>query len=620
MTAPELALREPDRLGRLGAGSWIARLDPSRNGGGLELRPGREPSPPASASDGTCVVVFAGHLDNAAELQGIVGQSEVDSFSELVLAGYRRLGHRVLDRLRGVFALIVWDGESGTGFCARDPVGHHPLFYASRGSVLYLSDSINALLTLEEVSTEVNRAALADHLCFRWPDPGETYFEDVRRVPASHELRVGNGGGLAVERYWDPVPPGEDERWIGDDEIDRFDDLFSQAVDRCLARGRPGIFLSGGMDSVTVAAEVTHSTRVRGLAPPQALSMVYSDPSCNEESVQQGVARALGLEQVMLDFEEALPEGGLLASATALSRQRPAPLYSFWAPGYLRLAREGRSRGCEVILTGHGGDEWLGVGPIYAADLLRSLDLAGFARLFGSYRRSYPVRPAKLLYRLLWKWGARPLLADAAWKLLATRMPRLGAARRRRILSRGIHDWVAPDAALRDELLQRGEKWWPERSNGSHYLHATRIALDNPLISIAMEETFENGRELDMAVLAPFSDTDLVDFLYRTPPRLLDKGGRAKGLVRDRLARKFPELGFERQRKINATSYVGSMIARELTSTWGQMGGITRLAELGIADPQRAEPTLAAALAGDRLAQHHAWQMLNVESWLRSNT
>jgi asparagine synthase (glutamine-hydrolysing) len=619
MNPPELALREPDAVGPLGAGSWIARLDPARGGGALELRPDGESARVTTAGDETCAVVFAGLLHNEADLQALVGQPEIESPSALVLAGYRRLGRAVLDRLRGVFAVILWDRASGTGFCARDQVGHHPLFYASRNSALYLSDSIKTLLSLEEVSGEVNRAALADHFCFRWPDPSETYFTDVRRVPASHLLRVG-GAGLSLERYWDPVPPGEDARWVTDDEIDRFDELFSQAVDRCLAVGRPGIFLSGGIDSVSVAAEATQKTRAGGQATPWALSMAYSDPSCNEEPVQQGVARALGLEQVMLDFEAVLPEGGLLASATALSRQRPAPLQSFWAPGYLRLAGEGRNRGCETILTGHGGDEWLGVGPIYAADLLRSLDVAGLARMFASYRRSYPTRPAKLVYRLLWKWGARPLVANAVWKVVTAHLPAVGAARRRHCLEAGTHNWVAPDAALRAELLRRGEEWWPERANGSHYLHATRLALDNPLVTIAMEETFENGRELGMDILAPFADADLVDFLYRTPPRLLDKGGRAKGLVRERLAREFPELGFGRQRKINATSYVGSMIARELTSAWQATGGVERLSEFGIVDSERVQPTLAAALGGDRRAQHHAWEMLNLESWLRSNT
>lgn len=620
MRESDLALGAPDRVGRLGAGSWIARLDPARHGGGLELRAGVDGNPPPQAADDTCTVIFAGHLYNPADLTDIVGRSDFDSPAELVLAAYRRVGRAVLDRLRGVFAVVVWDSERGTGFTARDQVGHHPLFYANRDSVLYLSDSIHALLTLDDVSREVNRAALADHLCFRWPDPTETYFLDVRRVPASHVLLV-DGAGSTFERYWDPVPPGRDIEWVTEDEIDRFDELLSRAVDNCLAVGRPGIFLSGGMDSVSVAADATHSTRAGGLAPPWALSMVYPDETCNEEHIQRGVARVLGLEQVVLDFEDVLPEGGLLASAIALSRQRPSPLDSFWAPAYLRLAREGRSRGCETILTGHGGDEWLGVGPIYAADLLRSFDLAGFARLFASYRRSYPVRPVKLLYRLLWKYGTRPLLADAVWKVTDARMPSASAARRRHVVDAGIYDWVASDAALRSELLTRGERFWPEKSDArSHYLNDTRIALDNPLISIAMEETFENGRQLGMPILAPFADTDLIDFLYRTPPELLDRGGRAKGLVRDRLARKFPELGFERQRKVNATSYVGSLVARELTSVWNDTGGISCLAEFGIADPQRAEPVLARALAGDRLSQHHAWELLNLESWLRANT
>src|SRR5918994_2045616 len=144
MNPPELALREPDAVGRLGAGSWIARLDPARGSGALELRPDGESARVTTACDETCVVVLAGQLHNEAELQGRVGHPDVDGFAELVLAGYRRLGRAVLDRLRGVFAVIIWARAAGTGFCPRDQVGPPPLFYASRNSVLYLSDSIKA--------------------------------------------------------------------------------------------------------------------------------------------------------------------------------------------------------------------------------------------------------------------------------------------------------------------------------------------------------------------------------------------------------------------------------------------------------------------------------------------
>src|SRR5829696_4668159 len=96
----------------------------------------------------------------------------------------------LLEELRGFFALAVLDRRSGELICARDPLGVHPLFYARAQDGLFVSPSANTLAAQPGVGSALSRAALADALCRRWPDRQQTFFEEVRRVPPGHLLRV----------------------------------------------------------------------------------------------------------------------------------------------------------------------------------------------------------------------------------------------------------------------------------------------------------------------------------------------------------------------------------------------------------------------------------------------
>src|SRR5205085_1592939 len=157
---------------------------------------------------------------------------------------------------------------------ARDPLGAHPLFYAETDTGLFLSPSTNALVQEPQVPGRVNRALVADNFCRRWPIPDETYYEEVKRVPSGHIVRI-RDGSVERRRYWDPSPPGQPVDWADDDEVEQFDSLLDQAVDRCLSVGPTGIYLSGGLDSISVAAVARDRTALHGVPAPRALSLVF---------------------------------------------------------------------------------------------------------------------------------------------------------------------------------------------------------------------------------------------------------------------------------------------------------------------------------------------------------
>ena len=572
-----------------------------------------------TARRGSAGALFDGVLHDRAELAASLGLAKSGTTDAgLVLEAYERWGIELVRHIEGTFALVVWDRAERRLLAVRDPLGTYPLFFAKGAAGrLLVAMSIDALIQHSDVDPALNRAALADHLCHRWPYPTETFYTAVKRVPPGCTL-LATSSGTRIERYWDPVPPGDPVKWITESELDTFDARLDTAVARAMGEQRTGIFLSGGLDSISIAAVATDLARRAGRQAPVALSLGFSHPDCNEQAIQRGVAGSLGLPHDLVPFEEATPSGGLLAAALEYTRTAPAPMMNTWSPAYTELARRGRERGVQVILTGAGGDEWLTVSPYLAADLIRAGDLAGLSQLMTAWRRSYSFSPWRVLRGMLWTFGTRPL-AGAALHGLA---PGPWHANRLARLRRTTRPWIAPDPALRRDLDRRTEAaLTPSAPPRGFYFHEVRASLDHPLTSMELEETFEMGRRLDVQFRHPYWDAGVVDMLYRTPPHLLIRDGRAKGLVRDTVARRFPALGLDRQKKIPATSFFRSLLHDEIPKLWQSSGGAPALGAMGIIDPRKAQAMVEESLAPSGSQDLiRVWDLLNVEAWVQSHT
>jgi hypothetical protein len=153
---------------------------------------------------------------------------------------------------------------------------------------------------------------------------------------------------------------------------------------------------------------------------------------------------------------------------------------------------------------------------------------------------------------------------------------------------------------------------------GGFYFRELHRALEHPLTTLELEEIFESGRRLGLRLLMPFWDAELVQFLCRVPPRLLNQGGRSKGLVRTMLEQRFPQLHFGTQRKIVSLDFFRSTMLNEGDRAWRSMGGVPALAELGIVDAVAVERLLREILEQRRSREaFRIWDILNLEAWLR---
>jgi asparagine synthase (glutamine-hydrolysing) len=609
---PEAVLTA-DRSAAARDAGWVASL-PRHVGSGSSIRVDGNQAP-AIASAPTLSVLFDGALYNGPELARELDLPTTAAAAAIVVAAWQQWGPAALDRLKGIFLLAVLDRHRESIAIARDPLGVYPGFYVLSLDAVHVSTSVAPLLDVPGVSRAVNRLALADHLCHRWPDPEETYFEQVRRLPPANVVTV-TPSGMSRRQYWDPDPVDQPTRWATDEELDQFETVLDRAVSRAMAFGPVGIFLSGGFDSISVAAFATDIARRTGQRDPVALSLAFPDPSCNEEIVQRGVAKGLGIDQILLSFDDALGGRGLIEAATELIAEWPVPMLNLWNPAYASLSARGRARGCRVILTGNGGDEWLAVSPFLAADLIKSLDVVNFVRFAATLKRSYRASRLSLWRGAVWTFGLRPLMSAAVGRIAPTWWRR---SREQRLIS-STPAWIAPDRTLRAQMDARaGRNLGDPNPPTGFYRRDARTALDHPLMAIELEEHFEFSRRLGVRLLHPYWDADLVDLLARIPPQVLNRGGRAKGMVRHTLARRFPGLGFERHKKVAATSFYHRILIEDGPRLWREMGGVRELERLEIVDARMLESTVHALFTGARPQQlYRLWDVLGLEAWLRA--
>lgn len=634
MTVADIAERQGAPLAMQTSRAWVVSLRsaPMARDGWTTLASGRSgrslsllevpvSARPVTARAGQATVVFDGELYDRADLDRRLAGScpPPRTDAERVVRAYERWGEGMLAELKGIFAIVLWDDAREMLLGVRDRMGIYPFYYAVAGGELLLSVSQEALVCQPGVSHDLNRAHLTERLCGRWLAVEETYYAAVSRLPAAHVLRATEGGGRRqAVRYWDPAPLDQPMEWIRDDAVERFDAAFGDAVTRCLD-GRPaGIFLSGGLDSVSIAAIAAEDSRTRGYPLPWGLSLAFPTPETNEEPVQRGVAATLGVPLVMVPFDVASGSGGHMAAALELSRTSEQPLLNFWLPAYMHLAAEGARRGCETILTGSGGDEWLGVSPYLAADLIHGGRFRELYELWSTQRKSFSTSSTAMIKTLTWKFGARPLLVSAAASALRRVAPWVLAADKRKYIRRTTPAWAAPDPALRREVDERAEQSIGHHEFGQFYLREMHRGLGHMLPSIESEEVFEAGNRIGQRRRAPFWDADLVETLFHVAPSELNRGGRSKGLVRQAMARRFPQLGFEAQKKVVSQNYFGSIVAEQWEQSWQRLGGVPALGRLGVVDEKLLRADTSSVLERrERRRYFNLWDVLNLEVWAR---
>src|SRR5439155_10893161 len=323
---------------------------------------------PISNEDGTVTVVQNGEIYNYEELRRELERAghrfRTHGDTEVLVHGYEEWGERFAERLRGMFAIALWDGRSRRLVLARDRYGIKPLYVREEGGELRFASELRAL-----PRGEIDLDALEAFLAFNSIPAPLTIFRGTRKLPPGH-LLVWEDGRTRVERYARPAPLPE----RADEEAELVEELRGRLRDSVrahLVSDVPvGVLLSGGVDSCLLAALAAQEST----EPLRTFSIGFEEQSFDELADARLVARRYGTRHEELVLR---PDAALLLPALAEAFDEPFADSSA-LPTY--LVSELASRHVKVALSGEGGDELFGGYYTYAADLLAAR-IGGLARL-----------------------------------------------------------------------------------------------------------------------------------------------------------------------------------------------------------------------------------------------
>lgn len=212
---------------------------------------------PMQNSAGTVTVTFNGEIYNfqdlRAQLEALGYKFATTGDTETIVHGYEEWGVGVFEKLRGMFAIAIWDAAAERLVCARDIFGIKPFYYQHDGTRLIYGSEIKAFLAHPRFSKELNREQLPQYLCFEYLNDSQTMFKGVHKLLPGHYMIFEKDGTLTHQCFYEITYHIDDTKTL-DEWAEIIDEVFDESVAAHeIADVEIGSFLSGGIDSSLAA-------------------------------------------------------------------------------------------------------------------------------------------------------------------------------------------------------------------------------------------------------------------------------------------------------------------------------------------------------------------------------
>ena len=344
---------------------------------------------PMTCGEGRFWLTFNGEIYNFIELRDELASRGVrfvtNSDSEVLLQAYATWGEAALERLRGMFAFVIYDREAQTLFAARDRFGIKPLYYfvSARGAAF--ASEIKQLIDLPGFTRRLNLDRALDYLDVGFTDhTEETLFADARQLRGGQCLRIDlrdwRPATASPRRYYE-LPRRPLEKMSEAAAAHRFGELFTESVRLHLRSDvRVGSCLSGGLDSSSIVAMMARLSV--GAAPIQTITACYEDKAIDERPFAEAAAAAAGAEPHYI-YPTAQ---GVFDVAERLTWHQDEPQYNTSMYAQWCVFEEASRNGVKVMLDGQGADEQLAgyhydAFPTQFGALARRGDVFGFLHM-----------------------------------------------------------------------------------------------------------------------------------------------------------------------------------------------------------------------------------------------
>ena len=484
----------------------------------IDLAGGRQP---LASEDGRVHVVQNGEILNHAALRRDLERAghrfATRCDTEVLVHLYEERGERMLDALRGMFAVAIWDARERRLLLARDRFGIKPLYWRTHAGVLSFASELKALRAMADFHGEIDRDALEAYFAFNSIPSPLTIFRGVSKLEPGTLLSWRAGEQVQLRRWCRPAPVlaqdvrGEDEHELAEDLAERLRD----SVRAHLVSDVPvAVWLSGGVDSGLLAALAAQESGAR----LRTFSIGFHERSFDELDRARLVADRLGS-----DHHEAIlgPDSAALLPRIAAAFDEPyADSSALPADAVSRLT----ARHVKVALSGEGGDELFGGYQTYAADLLAPR-LARVARLARPLVERIPSssRRISLDYRarrFVRAAGLGPLERHHGWKEI------LPSEVRSQLLA-PLHDGRPAQDPV--DLLRRR---YAETAGAEPLARLQDVDMAPYLADDLLTKTDRMSMAHSLEVRVPFLDPHVAELALALPT-----AAKVRGLAKKRLLR-----------------------------------------------------------------------------------
>ncbi len=504
---------------------------------------------PMRNANGTVWITYNGEIYNAAalraELTGCGAAFRSASDTEVILHGYETWGAEVVERLRGMFAIAIYDAREWPGspqrlFLARDRLGIKPLYYAALPEVFAFASELKALQASGVVPGKLSPAGLVGYLLLGSVPAPVTIYDGIQALEPGCVLRLEISGSTTspahIHRYWSFPPPADPAAPIPD-PVGEVRALLDDAVRSHLVSDVPlGAFLSGGLDSTAVVTLM----RAGHNGPLRTCSMVFEEAEYSEAPYARAVARAVGAEhhERVVTADEV---GKELDQVLGMMDQPTIDGVNTYF-----VAQTARQAGLTVALSGLGGDELFGG---------YSNTFRGVPRMWRAVRMAQRVPGGARLIQA----GLQAFAGGSRWLKVGEALARPASAASAYLACRGLFTpnevrslvgpelWAAASAtfdpmrAINEAVGEGGDignGWRPTRAGAFGWV--SRVELSLYMRHQLLRDTDVMSMAHGLEVRVPLLDHILVEGVLRLPPTVHLNGGRPKGLLQAALGDRLP--------------------------------------------------------------------------------
>jgi asparagine synthase (glutamine-hydrolysing) len=553
---------------------------------------------PIENEDGSAVVVQNGEIYNyrelKRELEGKGHRFATDCDTEVLVHGYEEWGEGFVERLRGMFAIALWDKRRRRLLLARDRFGIKPLYYRHLDGGLSFASELKAMLEQPGFSREIDPKAVSAYLAFNSIPAPLTIFAEARKLPPGHLLSW-EGGEVALRRYARAGAVTGGERGGSEAELAaELREVLDDSVRAHLVADVPvGVLLSGGVDSGGLAALASAHAE----EPLRTFSIGFEEEGFDELSRARLVAQRYGTDHhelvVRPDAVELLPKlveafDEPFGDSSAL----PTYLVSQLAAGHVKTA-----------MSGEGGDELFGGYYTYVADLL-ARRVGRLAPLARPLAEALPSRHERVGFDYKAKRFARaaalpPLERHHAWKEIFSPEARAGLA--------------GAEAASWDPVDLYRERY-AETAGTDPLARMQDVDLGIYLVDDLLVKTDRLSMAHSLELRVPFLDPKVAEFAFSLPRRMKVRGFQKKRLLRRALGPLLPrEIVHGRKQgfSIPLAAWLRGPLepfAREVLSP----GALERQ---GLLDPAAVAPVLDRHISGQEDLSRQIWGLMALTLW-----